>query len=272
MTESTAKQASPAAPPRFAGRTAVVTGGVSGIGRASVNRFAREGASVVVIDRDRKAADRTIAELKQEGHDIRFVQLDLSDSEATRAAAEALARDVGTIHILVNCAGLVHVDGKQDSPFVEKGLNGWDTLTTVNLKAVATLVHGMLPALIKGHASIVNISSEAAFKARPNKWIYDMTKAGLLSMTRSMAAALAKDGIRVNAIAPGGTVTEMHTNDAPDPAARRLEMTQMKSACLLGRLAQPEEIAAGIAFLASDDASYITATTLQVDGGLQKIS
>ncbi|MCY6381900.1 SDR family NAD(P)-dependent oxidoreductase [Hoeflea prorocentri] len=271
MTETTTHPA-PVTPGRFAGRTAVVTGGVSGIGRACVDRFAREGARVIAIDRNRTAADAMMAEFHDEEADVRFLELDLSREEATRRAAETLADDLGEIDILVNSAGVVHVEGQQNSPFVENGLKGWDLLVNVNLKAVAVLVHGMLPALTKNGASIVNVSSESAFKARPYKWVYDMTKTGLLSMTRSMAAALAEKGVRVNAVTPGGTITEMHTNDAADPEAMREQMGKLKTPCLLGRLAQPHEIAAAIAFLASDDASYITGTTLQVDGGLQKLS
>lgn len=272
MTEVIVPEIPPVMPGRFAGRTAVVTGGASGIGRACVDRFAREGARVVVIDRNRAAADEVLAAMHEQKLDVRFQELDLSDEEATRQAAETLARDLGEVHVLVNSAGIVHVGGQQSSPFVENGLKGWDLLVNVNLKAIAILVHGMLPALTKNGASIVNVSSESAFKARPYKWIYDMTKTGLLSVTRSMAAALADNNVRVNAVTPGGTITEMHTNDAADPIARREEMEKLKTPCLLGRLAQPHEIAAAIAFLASDDASYITATTLQVDGGLQKLS
>jgi NAD(P)-dependent dehydrogenase (short-subunit alcohol dehydrogenase family) len=271
MTEVTTLGTPITFPGRFTGRTVLVTGGAAGIGRACVDRFIDEGAQVVIVDRNVDAGERVLNEIKGRGKDARFVALDLSDSTATEAAAHALNSELGTIHALVNSAGLVHVDGRQSNPFVERGLAGWDPLVTVNLKAIGTLVHTMLPALTAGRASIVNISSEAAFKARSDRWIYDMTKAGLLSMTRSMAAALANRGIRVNAVAPGGTITEMHLNDAADPEARRREMENTKTASLLGRLARPHEIAAAITFLASDDASFITATTLQVDGGLQRL-
>ncbi|WP_083988813.1 SDR family NAD(P)-dependent oxidoreductase [Devosia geojensis] len=271
MPETTTLGQPTAIPGRFSGRRVVVTGGAAGIGRACVDRFIDEGAEVVILDHNGEAGERVLAEIRARGKDARFVALDLSDSAATEAAAKALDSELGAIHVLVNSAGLVHVDGRQSNPFVERGLAGWDPLTTVNLKAIAILVHGMLPALTAGRASIINISSEAAFKARSDRWIYDMTKAGLLSMTRSMAAALVSRGIRVNAVAPGGTITEMHLNDSPDPEAKRAEMEKQKTASLLGRLARPHEIAAAITFLASDDASFITATTLQVDGGLQRL-
>ena len=116
--------------------------------------------------------------------------------------------------------------------------------------------------------AIVNISSEGAFRARSDHWVYDASKAGLLSLTRSMAVEFNDYGIRVNAVAPGWTVTEMHFGDADEPEEKRQELLSRENGgCLMNRLGRPEEIAAAIAFLCSADASYITGTTLHVDGG-----
>jgi NAD(P)-dependent dehydrogenase (short-subunit alcohol dehydrogenase family) len=130
------------------------------------------------------------------------------------------------------------------------------------------VTQALLPLLKREGAAIVNVSSEGGFRARPGQWVYDATKAGICAFTRSIAAELAPHGIRANAIAPGWTVTEMHFGAAPDPAARRQELEDLQHGrSLLKRLARPSEIAAAIAFLASEDASYVTATVLHVDGG-----
>jgi len=252
---------------RFVGRIAVITGGASGIGHATVDRLAGEGATVIILDRNRHAAEQVVEEQERLGRSVRFVELDLLNELDIASVAKLLVSELPAINILGNCAGLVHINGKPDNPFIESGLTGWDTIVGVNVKGIAALVHALLPALIVGKASIVNVSSEAAFRARPNRWIYDLTKAALLSLTRSLAASLASYGVRVNSVAPGGTITEMHLNDSTDPEARRRELETARTASLLGRWAQPHEIAAVIAFLASDDASFITGATIPVDGG-----
>jgi NAD(P)-dependent dehydrogenase (short-subunit alcohol dehydrogenase family) len=254
-------------PGRFGGRIVVVTGGASGIGRASAQRFGQEGATVVILDRDTAGAERVAAEISAAGGTAHVRELNLLDEAATERVAASLVQDFPEIYALVNCAGVVHIDGKQDSPFIEGGLAGWDVLVGVNLKGAANLVHGLLPAIIAGRGSVVNVSSEAAFRSRPNRWIYDVTKAGVLSLTRSLAASLAPYAVRVNSVAPGGTITEMHLNDYSDPEAARAELKAMKQPNLLGRMADPAEIAASIAFLSSEDASFVTGTTLAVDGG-----
>jgi NAD(P)-dependent dehydrogenase (short-subunit alcohol dehydrogenase family) len=120
----------------------------------------------------------------------------------------------------------------------------------------------------KEGGSIVNISSEGAFRAQANRWVYDATKAGVWSLTRGMAVEFFSYAIRANCVVPGWIVTEMHFASAPDPQARKLELENLEDkACIMRRLGRPEEIANAIAFLASDEASFITATTLHVDGG-----
>jgi len=252
---------------RFGGRVAIITGGASGIGKASARRLAAEGAEVVILDRDIAGADHLAHELRAAGHRAHVVELDLSDESLISRVAQQLVERFPEVHVLVNSAGVVHINGKQDSTFIDGGLAGWDLLVGVNLKGAAILVHGLLPAIIAGHGAIVNVSSEGAFRSRPNKWIYDATKAAVLSLTRSLAASLAPYGVRVNSIAPGGTITEMHLNDYPDAELAREELRSMKLSNLLGRFADPSEIAASIAFLASDDASFVTGTTLAADGG-----
>jgi NAD(P)-dependent dehydrogenase (short-subunit alcohol dehydrogenase family) len=139
----------------------------------------------------------------------------------------------------------------------------------VNLRAPALMARAVLPLMRASGGAIVNISSEGAFRPRASQWVYDSSKAGLGALTRVMAVEFAKHGIRANEIAPGWIVTEMHFGSAADPVARKQQLEGLAiDQCILGRLGRPPEVAAAAAFLASDDASYLTATTLHVDGGM----
>jgi len=138
----------------------------------------------------------------------------------------------------------------------------------VNLRAPALCVKALLPPLTAGPGHVVNISSEAGFRPRPNRSAYDASKAAICALSRTLACELAPFGIRVNTVAPGGTVTERHFLRTADPAARKAELERTETTgSILRRWGRPEEVAGAIRFLLSDDASYITATTLHVDGG-----
>ncbi|MVA74978.1 SDR family oxidoreductase [Auraticoccus sp. F435] len=245
----------------------LVTGAASGIGRATAVLLAAEGAHVVLLDRDHAGAVATAASITGSGGTATAQVLDLASEGSVSEAAAALRAEHPRIHGLIGCAGLVHVDGSQENPFLERGLAGWDLLFAVNVRGMAQLVHELVPALVATRGVVVTVSSEAAYRSRAGRWIYDATKAALVSVTRSMAAALAPQGVRVVGIAPGGTITEMHLQDHADPEAARERMRAAEGSNLLRRLAEPEEIAAAIAFAASDDASFITGTTIPVDGG-----
>ena len=246
---------------------AVVTGGASGIGRATAQRLAARGHHVVVLDRDGTGARAAVEGIGASGGSAEHRVVDLLDLDDVAAVAADLAARHPALHVLVSSAGVLHVDGRPDSSFLEGGLAGWELLVGVNLRGAAALVHGLAAPLTAGRGAIVNVSSEGQFAPRPDRWVYDVTKAGVISLTKSLAASFADRGVRVNAVAPGGTVTEMHWASADDPAAARRAMEEARPANLLRRFARPEEVAAAICFLASDDASFITGVTLPVDGG-----
>jgi NAD(P)-dependent dehydrogenase (short-subunit alcohol dehydrogenase family) len=252
-------------PERFNDRCAVVTGGVSGIGRAVVERMAAEGARVIVLDRNAKLWQEIQPAL---GPSVEFVEVDLGELDSIATSAARVTSLSDRVDVLVNAAGLVHIDGKQQNLFFESGLRGWELLVDVNLRGPAALALELREALTRRRGgAIVNVSSEGQFGARDSRWIYDVTKAGMLSLTRSLAAAFVGHGVRVNAVAPGGTLTEMHLNDVKnDPDAAR-HLREMKLPNLMQRFASPGEIAAVICFLASDDASFMTGATVAVDGG-----
>lgn len=253
--------------PRFTNRTIAITGAASGIGRATAARLASEGARVLLLDRDDQGLAFTAQAVRAAGGQAHTWRLDLADPDSVSEVAGAIAADHPQLHGLIGCAGLVHIDGVQENPFLEKGMAGFDLLFAVNVRGMAQLVHELVPALVAAKGVVVTVSSEAAYRSRAGRWVYDATKAALVSVTRSMAAALAPDGVRVVGVAPGGTITEMHLQDHDDLEAVRTRMRTGGGSNLLGRLAEPEEIAGAIAFLASDDASFVTGTTLAVDGG-----
>lgn len=252
---------------RYFGRTVAVTGAASGIGRATARKMASEGAHVLLLDRDLRGAHATGEVVRADGGSAVVVGCDLAEPSSIADAVSEITGSHTALSALIGCAGAVHIEGTQDNPFLEKGLSGWDLLFDVNVRGMADLVHQLTPALIAAHGVVVTVSSEAAYRSRAGRWIYDATKAALVSVTRSMAAALAPEGVRVIGVAPGGTITEMHINDHADPDVAREQMRAASGGNLLGRLAEPEEIAAVIAFLASDDASFMTGTTVAVDGG-----
>lgn len=248
---------------RFSGKAALITGGANGMGRATAQRLAAEDAYVIIADRDVEGGQREIATIKKEGGNGLFLEVDLTDPESIKSMGRAAAEQIDALQVLVNSAG-IGIAGNLE----EGGDTGWEAQMNINLKAPALVAQSLLPLMKKEGGAIVNVTSDGAFRGRAGSWIYDATKAGLWSLTKSMAVEFNSYGIRVNDVSPGWAVTEFHFAKAPDPEARKKEMEEMDTDyCLMRRLARPEEIAAAICFLASDDASYITGTTLCVDGG-----
>jgi 2-hydroxycyclohexanecarboxyl-CoA dehydrogenase len=240
---------------RFEGRTALVTGGAKGIGEAIVRRLTAEGAAVMIGDVDTEGAERVAAET---GADV--VALDVTDPDSARAAVDGRA----PLDVLVNNAGMDEFGFFADT---EPGM--WQRVLAVNLTGVLACTHAALPGMQgAGYGRIVNIASEAGRVGSKGSAVYSAAKGGVISFTKTIARENARFGVTVNAIAPGPIDTPLlrRATELGEIGDRIIET--MKGATQLRRLGQPEEVAAAVAFLASEEAAYVTGETLGVSGGL----
>ncbi len=253
-------------PGRMAGRVALVTGGGGGIGEATGRLFAEEGAAVALVDSDKAAAEAAAAGIANavSGARVRAIAADLTSEPESRRVVEETLAALGTLHTLVNVAGV-----RLYTPLAEADAKGWEFILGVNVLATAYCCKAALPAMRQGGGgTIVNLSSVYGVKGRAGMGQYDTTKAAVLGFTRALAIEEAPHKIRVNAVCPGGTITPYHIRRAAAQGVSEAEMrTQRTGDNLLGRWAEPREVAFPILFLASDESSYITGATLMVDAG-----
>ena len=252
---------------RLLDKTAIITGAGAGIGAATALLFCREGASVTLVDADLAALDRTLEAIKLALPHARLLvhTADVSHEAQALAAIEKTLQAWGKLDILVNNASMRNYSALANATTAE-----WQAMVGVNLIGCANYAKAALPALrLSGKGSIVNVASCYAVTGRKGMGLYDATKAAQLAMARTLAFEEASHGVRVNAVCPGSTLTDFHINKAT-AAGKDIEKlkTERQTTSLLGRWASPEEIAAPILWLASDEASFITGTSLMVDGGL----
>jgi NAD(P)-dependent dehydrogenase (short-subunit alcohol dehydrogenase family) len=244
---------------RLEGRVAVITGGASGIGLASVRRLADEGARIVIGDLDPASGEAAAAEV-----DGIFVKTDVTSADDVATMFRTAKETYGSIDIAFNNAGISPPD---DDSILETGIDAWRRVQEVNLTSVYLCCKEVLPYMLEqGKGSIINTASFVATMAAATSQIsYTASKGGVLAMSRELGVQFARSGVRVNALSPGPVNTplliELFAKD-PERAARRLVHIPM------GRFGEPSELAAAVAFLASDDSSFLTASNFLIDGGI----
>jgi 2-deoxy-D-gluconate 3-dehydrogenase len=248
------------------GKVAIVTGGATGIGSAIARRLAEAGAAVVIADRDGERGDQTAQEIASYGYKTTCIPCDVSSENEIRQMVRATVEKMKDIDILVNNAGIFPT-----IPLQETTGDDFDRIIAVNLKGAFLCSREVSQQMIQQNRGgcIINIASiDALHPSATGLAVYDASKGGILALTRSMALELGKEGIRVNAIAPGGIVTEgMKSSIGGLPGGEIKRLKQFMTRTALGRLGRPDEIACVALFLASELASYITGSLVVADGG-----
>lgn len=247
---------------RFAGKVALVTGATSGIGQACAIAFATAGARVACVGRKENALQAVSERIRALDTEALAIQADLSSLVEAERAVNETVKTFGGIDVLVNAAGTI-----SSGTIENTSLDAWDDMMNLNVRAVFQLMQKALPSLIERRGNIVNVSSVTGLRAFPGVLAYCVSKAALDQLTRCASLELAAKGVRVNAVNPGVVVTEIHKRGGMNDEAYAAFLEHSKQTHPLGRTGRPEEIAALVLFLASDEASWITGATYSIDGG-----
>ncbi|MPM19775.1 3-oxoacyl-[acyl-carrier-protein] reductase FabG [bioreactor metagenome] len=246
------------------GKTIIVTGGGGGIGGATCQRLAQEGAKVAVLDRDLAAAEKTVAQITAAGGTALALAADITQRADIDQAVQRIESELGPVDVLVNNAGW-----DVFKPFTKNNETEWERLIAINLVGALHMHHAVLPGMVERKAGrIVNVASDAARVGSSGEAVYAACKGGLVSFSKTLAREHARHGITVNVVCPGPTETALFAgfaDAAPNPEKLREAFTR---SIPLGRLGQPQDLAGAIAFFASDDSAFITGQVLSVSGGL----
>jgi NAD(P)-dependent dehydrogenase (short-subunit alcohol dehydrogenase family) len=246
----------------FTGKTVIVTGATSGIGRAAAEAFGREGASVVVVGRKETIVADVVRAIEEAGGRGFQCAADITAADAPTRIVGAAVDTFGGLDVLVNAAGIIAaatLDATTDET--------WDRMMEVNLRAPFRLMRAAAPKLIERKGSIVNVSSVNGLRSFPGVLAYNVSKSAVDQLTRCAALELAPVGVRVNAVNPGVTVTNLHRRSGMDETKYAAFLERAKETHPLGRPGQPHEVASLILFLASDRAGWMTGETIPIDGG-----
>lgn len=248
---------------KLVGKVALITGAAGGIGAATVRRFVAEGARVLMVDRDAAVLSKLAAEVRSSGAEVEWFEADVSREEQCRAMVRHAEDRFGALHILFNNAGIFP---DEDGSVTETSEEVLDRVLAVNVKGVFFGCKHGIPALLRaGGGSIINTASFVALMgAATSQSAYTASKGAVLALTREIAVEYARKGIRANALCPGPVNTPLLESLLADPVRRARRLVHIP----MGRLAEADEIARAVLFLASDDSSYVTGTAFLVDGGI----
>lgn len=246
----------------FSGKAVVVTGATSGIGKACAIAFAERGARVACVGRKESSLADLAKEIRNDGTEVLPIKADLAIEAEADAVVSQTVEAFGGIDVLVNAAG--HISSGTIETTSDQA---WDDMMNVNVRAVFRLMKKAMPSLIERKGNIVNVSSVTGLRSFPGVLAYCVSKAAIDQLTRCSALEVAAKGVRVNAVNPGVVVTEIHKRGGMNEDAYAAFLEHSKTTHPLGRVGRPQEIAALVAFLASDEATWITGATYSIDGG-----
>jgi NAD(P)-dependent dehydrogenase (short-subunit alcohol dehydrogenase family) len=252
---------------RLKGKTAIISGGATGMGAASARLFAAEGAAVGIIDRNVVAGEALVAELKAKGHRAAFAKADVSSKAEVEAAVASVNAALGPVNVLFNHAGTIVI-----KPFLETEEADWDFLFDVNVKSMYLMTRAVLPQMLAaGGGSIVCTSSISAVYATPNEVLYDATKGAVHMFARAIAVEFRDKGIRCNAVCPGFIQTPHGNREVEGLMKLGVDVSDAAIAAAQGRMGKPEDVARAALYLASDDAEFVNGAQLFVDNGFSAV-
>lgn len=252
---------------RLQGKTAIISGGATGMGAASARLFAAEGAAVGIIDRNVAAGEALVAELKAMGHRAAFAKADVSSKAEVEAAVAAVNTALGPVNVLFNHAGTIVI-----KPFLETEEADWDFLFDVNVKSMYLMTRAVLPQMLAaGGGSIVCTSSISAVYATPNEVLYDATKGAVHMFARAIAVEFRDKGIRCNAVCPGFIQTPHGNREVEGLMKLGVDVSDAAIVAAQGRMGKPEDVARAALYLASDDAEFVNGAQLFVDNGFSAV-
>ena len=252
---------------RLKGKTAIISGGATGMGAASARLFAAEGAAVGVIDRNVEAGQALVAELKAKAYRAHFAEADVSSKAEVEAAVASVNSALGPVNVLFNHAGTIVI-----KPFLDTEEKDWDFLFDVNVKSMYLMTRAVLPQMLaNGGGAIVCTSSISAVYATPNEVLYDATKGAVHMFARAIAVEFRDQGIRCNAVCPGFIQTPHGNREVEELTKYGVDVSDAAIAAAQGRMGKPEDVARAALYLASDDAEFVNGVQLFVDTGFSAV-